>query len=126
MEVDPIVEFAPLLTASVPHTAPQHTHQHAHVEAGASSTPDDSSSSQLAVVGAVVPLPPATCLTGTVKSYNSQKRYGFVTSDYDGQEYFIHASRLNYDKALVAGQRVEFDLEWSAKRCKMQCTMQAS
>ena len=122
MDVDTHAEHAPSLTAAVPHTAPQHDHQHAQVEAGASSTPDDSSSPQLAVVGAVEPLPPAARLTGTVKSYNGQKRYGFIVSDYDGQEYFIHASRLEDKRVLVAGQRVTFDLEWSSKRCKMQCT----
>ena len=61
-------------------------------------------------------------MTGIVKGFSVQKLYGFIVSDYDGQEYFIHSSRLVGGDTLVAGQRVSFDLEWSAKRCKMQCT----
>ena len=47
---------------------------------------------------------------GTVKWFNGQKGYGFITKD-DGQDVFVHYSNIQGDgyKTLEEGQNVEFD-----------------
>ncbi len=49
--------------------------------------------------------------TGTVKWFNNQKGYGFIT-DEEGKDVFVHFSGLNMEgfKTLEEGQSVEFDL----------------
>jgi CspA family cold shock protein len=51
-------------------------------------------------------------LTGSVKWFNNQKGYGFITGD-DGNEYFVHFSGIsgNGFRELVENQKVEFDVE---------------
>lgn len=53
---------------------------------------------------------------GTVKWFNSQKGYGFIT-DESGKDVFVHFSGLNMDgyKSLEEGQNVEFELTEGAK-----------
>ena len=48
---------------------------------------------------------------GTVKWFNNQKGYGFIT-DEEGKDVFVHFSGLNMEgfKTLSEGQEVEFDL----------------
>ena len=48
---------------------------------------------------------------GTVKWFNNQKGYGFI-SDEQGNDVFVHYSGLNMDgfKSLEEGQAVEFDV----------------
>ncbi len=48
---------------------------------------------------------------GTVKWFNNQKGYGFIT-DENGSEVFVHYSGLNMDgyKTLDEGQAVEFEV----------------
>lgn len=50
---------------------------------------------------------------GTVKWFNAQKGYGFITNNTDGEEIFVHFSAINTDgfKSLEEGQRVAFDTE---------------
>jgi len=50
-------------------------------------------------------------ITGTVKWFNSQKGYGFITTE-DGREVFIHYSEIMTEgfKALDEGQQVEFEI----------------
>ena len=47
---------------------------------------------------------------GTVKWFNNQKGYGFIT-DEEGKDVFVHFSGLNMEgfKTLSEGQEVEFD-----------------
>ncbi|SHJ26085.1 cold-shock protein [Hespellia stercorisuis] len=54
--------------------------------------------------------------TGTVKWFNNQKGYGFI-SDADGNDVFVHYSGLNMDgfKSLEEGQEVEFEVTEGAK-----------
>ena len=53
---------------------------------------------------------------GTVKWFNNQKGYGFITAE-DGKDVFVHFSGLNMEgfKTLEAGASVEFDITDGAK-----------
>lgn len=48
---------------------------------------------------------------GTVKWFNSEKGYGFITVD-NGEDVFVHFSAIQTDgfKTLDEGQRVEFEI----------------
>ena len=48
---------------------------------------------------------------GTVKWFNSEKGFGFITKE-DGNDVFVHFSALNMDgfKVLEEGQAVQFDV----------------
>ena len=48
---------------------------------------------------------------GTVKWFNNQKGYGFIT-DETGKDVFVHYSGLNMEgfKSLDEGQEVEFEV----------------
>ena len=49
--------------------------------------------------------------TGTVKWFNADKGYGFITVD-NGDEVFAHFSEIQIDgfKTLEEGQKVEFEI----------------
>ena len=49
--------------------------------------------------------------TGTVKWFDSQKGYGFITNEQSGKDIFVHFSgiALNGFKTLEEGQQVSFD-----------------
>ena len=53
---------------------------------------------------------------GTVKWFNNQKGYGFITAE-DGKDVFVHFSAINIDgfKTLNEGQEVTFDTEADPK-----------
>ena len=48
---------------------------------------------------------------GTVKWFNAEKGYGFITGE-DGNDVFVHFSAIQADgfKTLEEGQAVEFDV----------------
>ncbi len=54
---------------------------------------------------------------GTVKWFNSQKGYGFITNEGTGEDVFVHFSAINSDgyKTLEEGQKVVFDIEQDPK-----------
>ena len=49
---------------------------------------------------------------GTVKWFNAQKGYGFITNEATGEDVFVHFSALNMDgfKELKDGEKVEFEV----------------
>ena len=55
-------------------------------------------------------------MKGTVKWFNNQKGYGFI-SDAEGNDVLVHYSGLNMEgfKSLDEGQEVEFDVVNGAK-----------
>ena len=50
--------------------------------------------------------------TGTVKFFNNEKGYGFITPSSGDQDVFVHFSNIVGDgfKRLDDGQQVEFDV----------------
>lgn len=50
-------------------------------------------------------------MTGTVKWFNSEKGYGFITTE-EGADIFVHFSAIGGDgfKTLDEGQKVEFSV----------------
>ena len=57
-----------------------------------------------------------TDMQGTVKWFNNQKGYGFI-SDESGNDVFVHYSGLNMEgfKSLEEGATVEFDVTEGSK-----------
>ncbi len=49
--------------------------------------------------------------TGTVKFFNNEKRFGFISRE-DGDDVFVHFSNIQATgyRSLTEGQRVEFDV----------------
>ena len=57
---------------------------------------------------------------GTVKWFNAQKGYGFITNESTGEDVFEHFSAIVSDgyKTLEEGQKVTFDIEQDPKNSK--------
>ena len=50
-----------------------------------------------------------TLLTGTVKFYNVKAKFGFITDDASGQDYYVRKTGLI--EQIEEGDRVEFSVE---------------
>jgi CspA family cold shock protein len=52
-------------------------------------------------------------MNGTVKWFNADKGYGFISNDEGGNDVFVHFSSIQVDgfKTLQEGQKVTFDTE---------------
>ena len=50
---------------------------------------------------------------GTVKWFNAEKGYGFITHDASGEDVFVHYSSIVSEgyKSLNEGQKVTFEME---------------
>jgi cold shock protein len=55
--------------------------------------------------------------TGTVKWFNDDKGYGFITPDEPGKDVFVHHSAIrgNGFKSLAEGAKVSYEVEQGAK-----------
>ena len=53
--------------------------------------------------------------TGTVKWFNEDKRFGFITPDETGKDLFVHQSGVAAGRPLKEGARVSFDAEQGDK-----------
>ena len=55
-------------------------------------------------------------MNGTVKWFNSEKGFGFITGE-DGKDVFAHFSQINVDgfKTLEEGQQVSFEIAQGPK-----------
>ena len=55
-------------------------------------------------------------MNGTVKWFNAEKGYGFITQE-DGSDVFVHFSAIQTEgfKSLEEGQKVSFDVTEGAR-----------
>ncbi len=59
---------------------------------------------------------------GTVKWFNGEKGYGFITQDGGGEDVFVHFSAIQADgyRSLDENQRVEFEVARGQKGLEAQ------
>ena len=58
---------------------------------------------------------------GKIISFNSEKRYGFIQSDHDGESYFFHISQF-VDDVPERGMIVNFMLYTNKETGKQYCS----
>ena len=54
--------------------------------------------------------------TGTIKFFNDEKGFGFITRDDGGDDVFVHVRSLNGLATLMEGMRVQFDERPSSRK----------
>ncbi len=66
--------------------------------------------------------------TGTVKFFNAQKGYGFITPDGGAKDVFVHISAVERAglPTLNDGQKVSFDLEADRQGRMSACNLAAA
>lgn len=59
---------------------------------------------------------------GTVKWFNAEKGYGFLSNDEGGEDVFVHFSVIQTDgyRTLEEGQKVEFEEEMDERKGKLR------
>ena len=59
---------------------------------------------------------------GTVKWFNAEKAYGFLSNDEGGEDVFVHFSAIQTDgyRTLEEGQKVEFEEEMDERKGKLR------
>lgn len=59
---------------------------------------------------------------GTVKWFNAEKGYGFISNDNGGDDVFVHFSAIASEgyKTLTEGQKVTFDTETDPRNGKLR------
>lgn len=59
--------------------------------------------------------------TGTIKHWNDQKGYGFITKDDGSGDVFLHLNNVTSDvDSLGRGQRVEFEIAVNVRNGKSE------
>lgn len=63
-----------------------------------------------------------TMNNGTVKWFDAEKGYGFISNDEGGEDVFVHFSAIQGDgfKTLNEGQKVTFETETDPKNGKLR------
>ncbi|MGO7042200.1 cold-shock protein [Rhizobium acaciae] len=56
--------------------------------------------------------------TGTVKFFNDDKGFGFITPENGGQDVFVHVSALQRGGSLREGDKVNFEMGQDRKTGK--------
>jgi cold shock protein len=56
--------------------------------------------------------------TGTIKFFNDEKGFGFITPENGGQDVFVHVSALQRGGSLSQGDKVSFELGQDRKTGK--------
>ena len=66
--------------------------------------------------------------TGTVKWFNDEKGFGFITPEDGAKDCFVHHSSIQADgfKSLSEGDKVEFDMIQEPKGPKAQNVVRVS
>ncbi len=49
-------------------------------------------------------------MKGTVKMFNAERGFGFITGD-DGKDVYVHSTAVEGGATLAVGDKVEFDVE---------------
>jgi len=64
-------------------------------------------------------------INGTVKWFNQEKGFGFITNDADGGDVFVHSSSIQTEgvRSLQDGQKVTFDTQPDQKNPKKLCAV---
>ena len=59
---------------------------------------------------------------GTVKWFNAEKGYGFLSNDEGGEDVFVNFSAIQTDgyRTLEEGQKVEFEEEMDERKGKLR------